>query len=77
MRSAPVLRNREPSELEGAAGPSPSPKSGGWVRRAGVFFLHELREMLPPTIFFFIGFNLIVLTRALRLRHTGHTGCVQ
>src|SRR5262249_10303039 len=34
---------------------------------AGTFFLHEFREMLPPTIFFFVGFNLIVLTTNLIL----------
>jgi hypothetical protein len=27
--------------------------------------LHKLREALPPTIFFFLGFNLIVLTTNL------------
>ena len=36
-------------------------------RRVGAFFLHELREILPPTIFFFVGFNLIVLTTNLIL----------
>jgi hypothetical protein len=39
----------------------------GLSRRAGTWFLHELREILPPTIFFFIGFNLIVLTTNLIL----------
>jgi hypothetical protein len=29
--------------------------------------VHELREILPPTIFFFVGFNLIVLTTNLIL----------
>jgi hypothetical protein len=28
---------------------------------------HEFREMLPPTIFFFIGFNLILFTKRLIL----------
>jgi hypothetical protein len=43
-----------------------SPKFGapgtpaGLGRRAGAWFLHELREILPPTIFFLVGFNLIV-----------------
>jgi hypothetical protein len=36
-------------------------------RRAGAWFLHELREILPPTVFFFVGFNLIVLTTNLIL----------
>jgi hypothetical protein len=39
----------------------------GLGRRAGAWFLHELREILPPTIFFFVGFNLIVLTTNLIL----------
>jgi len=75
MRSAPVLDRDKPPEPE--IPPKPTGTSAGLAHRAGAFFLRELREMLPPTIFFFIGFNLIVLTRALRLRHTGHTGCVQ
>ena len=43
----------------------PAPASG--VRRLGAWFLHELRQIIPPTIFFFIGFNLIVLTTNLIL----------
>jgi len=39
----------------------------GIGRRAGAWFLHELGEILPPTIFFFVGFNLIVLTTNLIL----------
>ena len=31
------------------------------------FILKELREVLPPTIFFGVGFNLIVLTTQLIL----------
>jgi hypothetical protein len=46
-----------------AAGPAPAPIA----RRAGTWFLHELREILPPLIFFFVGFNLIVLTTNLIL----------
>jgi hypothetical protein len=34
-------------------------------RRIGARVLHELREALLPTIFFFIGFNFIVLTTNL------------
>ena len=37
------------------------------VRRAGAWFVHELGEILPPLIFFFVGFNLIVLTTNLIL----------
>ncbi len=34
-------------------------------RRFGAWILHELRGALPPTIFFFIGFNFIILTTNL------------
>jgi hypothetical protein len=30
-----------------------------------VRLLHEVREALPPTIFFFVGFNFVVLTSNL------------
>jgi hypothetical protein len=43
------------------------PAQASGVRRAGAWFLHELYEILPPVIFFFIGFNLIVLTTNLIL----------
>jgi hypothetical protein len=48
-----------PAERVGAA--------AGLGRRVGARLLHELREALPPTIFFFVGFNLIVLTTNLIL----------
>ena len=35
------------------------------ARRSGVRLLREAREALPPTIFFFVGFNFIVLTTNL------------
>src|SRR6516164_1079061 len=41
-------------------------KPGRWAR-IGHTLLHELREVLPPTIFFFVGFNLILLTTRLIL----------
>jgi hypothetical protein len=34
-------------------------------RRIAARLLHEAREALPPTIFFFVGFNFIVLTTNL------------
>lgn len=37
-----------------------------WVRLAR-FVLHEAREIWPPTLFFFMGFNLILLTKRLIL----------
>ena len=39
----------------------------GLLARVGHFLLHEFRQMLPPTIFFFIGFNLILFTKRLIL----------
>jgi hypothetical protein len=49
----------------------PTPTSAGFVRRTGAFLLREFLEILPPTIFFFIGFNLIVLTTNLILSNYG------
>jgi len=60
MRSAPI---------EVAAEPTGRP--AGFARRAGTFLLHEFLEIVPPTIFFFIGFNLIVLTTNLILADYG------
>src|SRR5215475_12879175 len=37
------------------------------LTRISAFLLHELREVIPPTIFFFIGFNLILFTKRLFL----------
>ena len=37
-----------------------------WVRVRS-FLSHEFQEMLPPTMFFFIGFNLILFTKRLFL----------
>jgi len=37
------------------------------ARRVGARLLHEAREVLPPTIFFFVGFNFIVFTTNLLL----------
>jgi len=41
-------------------------KSGRWAK-AGHILLHEFRLVLPPTIFFFLGFNLILFTKRLIL----------
>ena len=40
-------------------------KPAGVARRISVLLLHEVREALPPTIFFFVGFNFVVLTSNL------------
>ena len=69
MKSAAVLDRGEKPEIGGPV--EPSPTSAGFVRRVGAFLLREFREMLPPTIFFFIGFNLIVLTTNLLLANYG------
>ncbi len=45
----------------------PDRDSAGLARRVGVWWLHELRELVPPTLFFIIGFNLVVLTTNLIL----------
>ncbi len=60
MRSTPIRYDSDGSELDVAAS-----RSAGFAWRAGAWFLHELGEILPPTIFFFVGFNLIVLTTNL------------
>jgi hypothetical protein len=65
MRSTPVLDGHETAALDAATAPAGT--SAGFAHRAGAFLLHEFLEMLPPTIFFFIGFNLIVLTTNLIL----------
>jgi hypothetical protein len=58
MRSEPILRDdsRPAQQIE-----IPT----GIARRIGARLLHEVREALPPTIFFFVGFNFIVLTTNL------------
>src|SRR6516165_10341018 len=42
-------------------------KPAGVARRIGARLLHEAREVLPPTIFFFVGFNFNVFTTNLLL----------
>src|ERR1700740_1430429 len=63
MRNTPVLNRQETPESEAAAEATHAP--AGFLRRAGAFLVREFLEILPPTIFFFIGFNLIVLTTNL------------
>src|SRR5271166_2872812 len=59
MRSEAVPYGDSCRDVDALAPPA------GFGRRAGAWFVHELGEMLPPTIFFLIGFNLIVLTTKL------------
>jgi hypothetical protein len=61
MRTKPVAYDDDGTGFGAPGTPA------GLGRRAGAWFLHELREILPPTIFFFVGFNLIVLTTNLIL----------
>ena len=50
MRSAPILDTDKALNFEAPVEPAHVPF--GVARRVGAFFLRELREMLPPTIFF-------------------------
>ena len=54
MRSEPILQSDSQIKMP-----------AGIARRIGARLLHEAREALPPTIFFFVGFNFIVLTTNL------------
>ena len=69
MRSAPILDGRRKSGIEATTARPGS--SSGFAGRIGAFLLHEFLEILPPTIFFLIGFNLIVLTTNLILADYG------
>jgi hypothetical protein len=63
MRSEPVFREASGAKI-GAARVQATGHPG-LARRIGARVLHEAREALPPTLFFFVGFNLIVLTTNL------------
>jgi len=69
MRSAPVLDPDEPRDIEVPADPAAAP--AGLARRVGAFLLREFGEIWPPTLFFIIGFNLILLTTNLILSSYG------
>jgi hypothetical protein len=58
MRSEPILQSD--SHLA-----QPVEKPAGIAWRIAARLLHEVREALPPTIFFFVGFNFEVLTSNL------------
>jgi hypothetical protein len=58
MRTKPITYN------DGGLA-EPSGISAGIARRITARLLHEVREALPPTIFFFVGFNFVVLTTNL------------
>ena len=63
MKSDPVLQQGHDAGILASAGrPVAAPPL---PRRVAAKLLHELRSALPPTIFFFVGFNFIVLTTNL------------
>jgi hypothetical protein len=41
------------------------------LRRAVTWWLAQVKHALPPIIFFFVGFNLILLTKRLILQEQG------
>jgi hypothetical protein len=63
MKSDPFVHGAHDPHTEASAG-----RVGAFSmfpRRIGARIMHELRGALPPTIFFFVGFNFIVLTTNL------------
>ena len=58
MRTKPITHNH-------GAPVEPIGISAGIAHRIGARLVHELLAVLPPTIFFFVGFNFIVLTSNL------------
>ena len=59
MRTEPLSYENSSPTVE------PITKAASIARRIGTRLLHEAREALPPTIFFLVGFNFIVLTTNL------------
>ena len=63
MKSNPLLQDARDPHTQASAG-----RAGAAFtlpRRIGARILRELRGALPPTIFFFVGFNFVVLTTNL------------
>src|SRR5690242_2114070 len=63
MKSDPLLHEGRDLHREPSVG-----RAGTFAllpQRVGARMLHELRSALPPTLFFFVGFNFIVLTTNL------------
>ena len=60
MRTQPASLDDHPAGIDASVH-----KPLGVAHRIGTWILHEWLEMLPPTIFFFVGFNFIVLTTNL------------
>jgi hypothetical protein len=60
-----AMRSKPLSYPDGRTASEPIGKAARVARRIGAWILHEWLEILPPTIFFFVGFNFIVLTTNL------------
>jgi hypothetical protein len=65
METKPILNGDRREALVEPAGPAG--ERAGAARRIGARLLHEAREALPPTVFFFAGFNFVVFTTNLLL----------
>src|SRR5262245_23521431 len=63
-REKPLMKT-EPLSYDTSCPAEPTGKAVRIARGIGARLLHEAREALPPTLFFFIGFNFIVLTTNL------------
>ena len=65
--SPPRMRTEPPSYDGRRPTTEPIRKASSIGRKIGARLLHEAREALPPSIFFFVGFNFIVFTTNLLL----------
>ncbi len=65
MRTKPILYDDNDRVADAPARPTGAPAN--LAGRIGHRLLHEALEALPPTIFFFVGFNFIVFTTNLLL----------
>ncbi len=69
MRTKPVPYGENHEESGMPARPIVPPAS--LAARIGHRLLHEFRQVLPPTIFFFVGFNFVVFTTNLLVADYG------
>jgi len=67
MKSEPLLQPSDDPSIE--VSPERVRAASRAPRAVGTWILRELRGALPPTIFFFVGFNFIVLTTNLLVAH--------
>ena len=65
MRTKPILYDDNDRVANAPARPTGAPAN--LAGRIGRRLLHEALEALPPTIFFFVGFNFVVFTTNLLL----------